>query len=158
MVVVMAHYGTDPNPNPNPETATETRAAESEIDLPAPPSEVWERLTTDDGLAHWMGEGSQIEPVVGAPISVPDVVTGQPKSGRVKHLEQGRQLDFVWWPEANPDDFSEVSITLEPLHAGTRVRVVERLPRCSASVGVSAGSAWAWRGAMAMVNLTTVLA
>lgn len=149
----------DPHPS-------ETRAPRDELatihhDIAASPEQVWRALTTDDGLAPWMGDGASIEDAPGGEVVMPDVTTGRPRRGRVQSRERNRSLCYEWWPEDEPNAITDVSIELEPIEAGTRITVVERrAPRigiahasCAhiTSVGMQAGASWAWRGALLAV-------
>lgn len=103
------------------------------IDIEAGPDDVWRALTTEDGLAPWMGEGASIELHPGGAVVLPDPVGGATRRGRVDRIDDGRRLELTWWPALRPADRSTVSITVTPNRApdggpaSTRVRVVERL-------------------------------
>ena len=107
------------------DTPEDDRAATS-VDVDATPDEVWEALTTDDGLATWFGEGSGIGDEPGDSLYVLDPITEETKTGIVETVVPVEQIDFTWWPLGEPDDASHVSITLQPSDAGTRVTVTER--------------------------------
>ncbi len=126
----------------------------TEIDLPADSDEVWDALTSDSGLAPWMGEDSDIDAVPGGALSVSDIVTGRPREGRVESVDPGRELGFVWWPADDPADRSRVAIRVEPTEVGTKVVVIETLaPNTVEGVQTSAQAAWSWRGALCSVSL-----
>jgi uncharacterized protein YndB with AHSA1/START domain len=97
----------------------------SELDIDADASDIWQALTTNDGLAPWMGEGASIDAEAGGDLFAPDPVGGRPRIGQVDHVGIDQRLDFTWWPSDDPDDRSQVSITLIPIEVGTRVQVVE---------------------------------
>ena len=111
----------------------------------AQPNEVWRAITSPDGVEQWMGEGSSLPPSTGSELWLRDFVTGVPREGRVRSVDPDHHITFDWWPEDRPDQQSTVDITLEPLHSGTRVRVVEHAGLAVART-VHA-SAWAWRSA-----------
>ena len=113
---------------------TEQDHASTSADIEADPEEVWEALTTDDGLATWFGEGSVIGEEPGDSLYVVDPVTGRPKTGVVETVVPEEQIDFTWWPLGEPDDASHVSITLEPNDGRTQVTVTERPLRPGAVV------------------------
>lgn len=124
----------------------ERTEAEHEILIESPVEEIWEALTTEDGLAPWFGPGTQVDAEPGGDVVTPDVVTGEPKRGVVTDVEHERRLSFTWWPEADPDRSSTVTIEIEPAGPQTVVHVTETVPLHSL---VEARAAWAWRGAAA---------
>ncbi len=128
--------------------------ARTEIELPACRDDVWEALTSDSGLATWMGQEATIDPCPGGAISVPDIATGRPRDGYVEAIDPQRQLDFVWWPADDPAERSHVAIRLEPTEFGTKVVVVETLRASATSAAhACAQAAWSWRQAMCAVTL-----
>lgn len=136
----------------------QSQVAHTEIELPATRDEVWDALTSDSGLAPWMGEGAAVDARPGGAISVPDVATGRPREGQIESLDRGRRLGFVWWPEDDPAERSHVSISLEPTQIGTRVVVIETLSASAAFGGeATAQAAWSWRQAMCAVSLRTLV-
>ena len=119
--------------------------------LPAEPSDVWEVLTSPDGVESWLGEGSDLPAIEGAPLDVADVETGIRRVGRVETVEPGRRLGFVWWPEGRDDsDASRVELVLTPDADGTRLDVIE-LPVVASGVATASlqasNSTWTWRSA-----------
>lgn len=118
---------------------TERDHASTSADIDADPEEVWEAITTDEGLATWFGEGSVIGDEPGDSLYVIDPVTEAPKTGIVETVVPEEKIDFTWWPLGEPDDASHVSITLEPNDGRTRVTVIER-PLRPGSVVMSAGN------------------
>ena len=120
-----------------------------DIEIEAEPAALWRAMTTDDGFAAWMGEGSRIDIGPDRGVSTNDPVTGIPKRGRVTDTVPGERVEFTWWPEDDPDDRSEVSIRLEPAPSGSRVIVTERRVLASTATSVAdATAAWLWRGAI----------
>ncbi|MEM7287410.1 MAG: SRPBCC domain-containing protein [Actinomycetota bacterium] len=137
--------------------------AEHEVLIEATPEEIWEALTSDDGLDDWLGEGTEVDPVPGGEIATPDVVTDRPRRGHVDEVDPARRFAFTWWPEDDHQDRSQVTITLVPTRAGTLVRVVERsIVGVPAAIGrmATAGSTtpapafvdWAWRASLVGVR------
>jgi uncharacterized protein YndB with AHSA1/START domain len=126
--------------------------------LPAQPSDVWEVLTSPDGVESWLGEGSDLPAVEGAPLDVADVETGIRRIGRVETVETGRRLGFVWWPEGRDDvSASRVELVLSPEADGTRLDVIEIpvLAWGGTTASAQASTAWTWRSAsveMAVAN------
>ncbi len=130
-------------------TEHETPVAATEIDIEATPHDVWEALSTDEGLAAWLGDGASIELIPGGAIHAPDPVSGIEREGTVEHVESDRNLRYRWWPVTDPGSPSSVDIDILPAQNGTRVIVVERpeIPLTALAVA-SARANWAWRGAM----------
>ncbi len=96
--------------------------------------EVWAALTTDAGLAGWMGDGAKIDLDAGL-IAVPDCSTGIARVGALREVSPGRRLAFTWWPEHLDEDaqdamlaVTDVAITLTQGDAGTVVTVTETAP------------------------------
>lgn len=155
-------------------TDPRSETADIWIDIDGTPDDVWRALTTEGGLAPWMGEGASIEPRPGGAVILPDPVGGATRRGRVDRVEDGQRLELTWWPALRPADRSTVSITVTPGESPdgtpgpTRVRVVERLEAgrtvmSSGTASASAGSGshrggarlpvglWAWRLAVLSV-------
>lgn len=124
--------------------------------LPATPDEVWEVLTDPEGVASWLGDGSDLTPVEGADLDVADVETGVRRLGRVETVEPGRRLGFVWWPAGDDHDdgtagdrASRVDIVLRPDGDRTHLTITE-VPTSAigtASASVDTARTWFWRAA-----------
>lgn len=136
------------------------------VDIDAAPDDVWQALTTDDGRTSWLGDGSKIGDDVGDEIHVNDLVTGQRKCGVLDEVTPGHRLGYTWWPETSPADATRVAISLEPIHTGTRITVVESrpvaatasvapTPRAVAMAGVATD--WAWRTALLAIWATRTM-
>ncbi len=134
--------------------------------LPADPDEVWEVLTSAEGVEGWLGEGSTLPPVEGADLDVADVETGVRRLGRVERVEPGRRLGFVWWP-ADRDDAdrdgdgrggsaSRVEVVLSPVDDGTRL-VITETPLGPTSASASVAGLWAWRSAAVELHVARTL-
>jgi len=139
----------------------EPAQANVSVDIESDVADVWNALTTNEGLAAWMGAESQIDPVVGGNLTVADPVTGQPKRGYVCEFVPGERLGFVWWPSGDSRDTTTVDIMLEPCVSGTRVTVFESAPTGTAVATASAGAAaasgaWAWRTALLVLGAQTL--
>lgn len=129
------------------------------LDIESTPEAVWTALTTDEGLAAWMGEGAVAGTSPGDLIVMPDVVTGRERRGRIGAVDERERLTYTWWPEDDPLTATNVAITLEPCEIGTRVTVVETNPSASASASLSLGAtSWPWRAAMLSLAATLVSA
>lgn len=142
-----------------------------ELDLDADLDAVWNAITTDQGLAEWIGEGSTIGSSPGDELRFRDSVSGENKRGFLDEVTPHRRLGYTWWPEADPQRSTRVAISLEPSHLGTRVTVVESRPRMltpptATASASSVGSAlagtqlmmadWMWRQAMLAVSMQAV--
>ena len=141
------------------DASTATPEAVVRVDIQAAPDDVWDALTTDDGLASWIGEGSSIGDQVGGDIDVHDVVTGQRRRGVLDELSPGQRLGYTWWPETEPARATRVAISIEPTRTGTRVTVVESRPLVTNAPAMADGSSaaramamsygdWTWRTAL----------
>ena len=120
------------------------RTIDHEHLIEATPDTVWEALTSEDGLDDWLGPGTEVDLVPGGEIATPDIVSDRPRRGRVDDVDPQRRFAFTWWPAEDEADRSNVVITLEPVHSGTLVRVVER----SGAPLAPTASAWGWRTAL----------
>jgi uncharacterized protein YndB with AHSA1/START domain len=98
---------------------------ERQVFLPLAPEPLWDDMTSPDGLDDWLGLEVDwcLEPGRPASFREPD---GEERDGVIDEVEPGRRLRFRWWPADRPEAASEVTWTLEPDGAGTRLTVVER--------------------------------
>jgi uncharacterized protein YndB with AHSA1/START domain len=94
---------------------------ERETLVEATPEEVWEALTDEDRLAEWMAPEVELDPVEGGEIAVRD--GDDERTGTVETIEESERFSFTWTRPGEGESF--VEFTLEPLPAGTRIRVVE---------------------------------
>lgn len=132
-----------------------------DLEIPAEIEDVWSALTTDEGLADWMGANATIERQANGMVHFPDPVTGRPRSGIVEHIETDREIAFTWWPEDDPSDVTDVFITLEPAGDNTLIRVVETPAALTSTVASSIAPVsslpalviadWTWRLALLSV-------
>jgi uncharacterized protein YndB with AHSA1/START domain len=100
---------------------------ERTVQLAHPPARVWSALTTAEGLAAWFGHEATIDlrPGGAARMSWSD---GSTKHMRVERVEEPTVFGFTWQMDGLPEDDARrtyVEFTLEPVGAGTRLRVVE---------------------------------
>lgn len=130
-----------------------------ELLIEAAPEDIWEALTSDEGLDDWLGEGTEVDPVPGGEIVTPDVVSDRPRRGHVDEVDPERRFAFTWWPEDDQDDRSHVTITLEPTRSGTLVRVVERAAVPTAAHATTTPAPvwvdWAWRASLLAMRSTS---
>jgi len=94
---------------------------ERETQVEATPEEVWEALTDDDRLSEWLAPDVELDPTEGGEIAVRD--GDDERTGTVETVEELERLTFTWTRPGEGESF--VEFTIEPLPAGTRVRVVE---------------------------------
>jgi uncharacterized protein YndB with AHSA1/START domain len=108
-----------------------------EIELDAPPDEVWEVLTEPEQLEQWFANDVEFDLDRGGVFRWDD---GDERHAVVEEVDAERRLAIRWW---DPDgiEVSEVTFTLEPVPAGTRLVVTE-----------TASCDWAW-GIQAMAHV-----
>ena len=100
---------------------------ERTMEVAHPPGQVWAALTTAEGLASWFGHEATIDlrPGGSAQLKWSD---GHVADMRVERVEEPSVFGYTWnlegLPESDPRR-TYVEFTLEPLGAGTRLRVVE---------------------------------
>ena len=100
---------------------------ERTVEVAHPPAKVWAALTTAEGLGAWFGNeavidlrpGGSARMRFGSEFSV---------DMRVERVEEPTVFGFTWQIYGLPEDDPRrtyVEFTLEPIGAGTRLRVVE---------------------------------
>lgn len=120
------------------------------IDVDATPERLWEAITSDEGLASWLGRGARIDPRPDGDIEGPDIATGRPRRGTVDSVLPGQRLAFRWWPVDEPELVTSVTLVVEPGLERTRLTVTERV---STDACLDASAAWQWRTALVAVPL-----
>ena len=100
---------------------------ERTVVLTRPPLEVWQSLTTADGLSSWFGEKASIDLRPGGPATM-TFAGGTTVEMRVERVEEPTVFAYTWrlpdLPEGDPRR-TYVEFTLEPDGDGTRLSVVE---------------------------------
>jgi uncharacterized protein YndB with AHSA1/START domain len=91
-----------------------------EVTLPVPLEEAWEALTEPARLEEWFADEAELEAVPGGDAHFRWEDEGA-RRAVVEEVEAGRRLAFRWLDEGS----TRVEFTLEPVHDGTRLRVVE---------------------------------
>ena len=77
-----------------------------EIEIDAPPEEVWEAVSTEEGRDRWLADDRDVlVEVVDAPSRL-----------------------VWWWPDDEQDSFTRVELEIVAIPAGSRVVVVESRP------------------------------
>jgi uncharacterized protein YndB with AHSA1/START domain len=94
---------------------------EREIVVPESPDEVWEALTEPERLEEWFASEVELDARPGGE-GVFRWGDGDERSAVVRELEEAERLVLDW------DDSGRVVVELEPVEAGTLVRVVESSP------------------------------
>lgn len=142
-----------------------------EVALEAGAEAVWAALTSEGGLAGWMGAGSRVDVRPGGQAWFADPEGGVARRARVLAVEDGRRLVWEWWSEDDPANRSVVELTVTADAPGaSRLAVVERPPAAvdvqaragapavgagrTAGAAALRGAAWTWR--LAMLQLAVV--
>lgn len=92
------------------------------IDIAAPPETVFAYLTTNDGLAAWLGQHADLDPTPGGRFAVD--VAGHPIRGEYLDVAPPHRVVVSWgFPasEVLPAGASTVEFRLTPIRGGTRV-------------------------------------
>lgn len=100
---------------------------ERTVELAHPLDKVWVALTTADGLSAWFGKEATIDARPGGAGRM-TFASGLSVQMRVERVEEPHVFGFTWQIPDLPDDDPRrtyVEFTLEPVGAGTRLRVVE---------------------------------
>ncbi len=100
---------------------------ERTLTLRRAPREVWEALTTSEGLSAWFGERATIDLRPGGAATM-TFAGGMTVHMRVERVDEPRVFAYTWrLPDLPEDDprRTYVEFTLEPEGNGTRLRVVE---------------------------------
>ncbi|MQM24192.1 SRPBCC domain-containing protein [Glycomyces albidus] len=100
---------------------------ERTVELAHSPEKVWAALTTAEGLSGWFGTEARIDLRPGGPgwMRWPG---GETAELRVERVEEGKVFGFTWPITGLPEDDPRrtyVEFALEPVGAGTLLRVVE---------------------------------
>lgn len=100
---------------------------ERTMELAHPPEKVWPALTTAEGLGAWFGNEATIDLRPGGEARM-WWTDGHTVGMRVERVDEPTAFGFTWEIEGLPEDDPRrtyVEFTLEPLGAGTLLRVVE---------------------------------
>ena len=101
---------------------------ERTVEVAHPPAKVWAALTTAEGLGAWFGNEATIDLRPGGAARMRWNEEGFTAEMRVERVEEPRVFGFTWPIYGLPADDPRrtyVEFTLEPVGAGTRLRVVE---------------------------------
>ena len=100
---------------------------ERTLEVAHPPATVWAALTTAEGLGAWLGDEATIDLRPGGSARM-EWTDGYSVAMQVERVEEPTVFAFTWEIGGPPEDDprrSYVEFTLEPVGAGTRLRVVE---------------------------------
>jgi uncharacterized protein YndB with AHSA1/START domain len=100
---------------------------ERTVEVGQPPGKVWAALTTAEGLRAWFGDEATIDLRPGGSAQL-KWAEGHTADMRVERVEEPAVFGFTWQIFGLPEDDPRrtyVEFTLEPVGAGTRLRVVE---------------------------------
>jgi uncharacterized protein YndB with AHSA1/START domain len=100
---------------------------ERTVEIAHPPARVWAALTTAEGLAGWFGQQVTIDLRPGG-LAQMTWTSGERADMRIERVEEPTLFGFTWHIYGLPDEDPRrtyVEFTLEPVGAGTRLRVVE---------------------------------
>ena len=92
------------------------------VEIAAEPEFVFGFLTTNAGMNAWMGQWSDLDPVVGGRFDVD--IAGSPVRGEFLEVDPPRRVVVSWgFPGSDdlPPGSSTVAFTLTPIPTGTRV-------------------------------------
>ena len=106
---------------------TATTAQVSRV-IPAKPDEVWETLTSKDGMKAWMmGADVDTDWEVGSPITMKGEFGGKPyeDKGEVRSFEPQKELSYTHVSGSAPDAEHVVTINLAPAGEGTEVVITQ---------------------------------
>ena len=100
---------------------------ERTIEVAHPPAKVWTALTTAEGLGAWFGDEATIDLRPGG-VAQLRWSEGFTVNMRVERVEEPTVFAYTWQIHGLPEDDPRrtyVEFTLEPVGAGTRLKVVE---------------------------------
>ena len=100
---------------------------ERTVEIAHPPAKVWAALTTAEGLGAWFGDEATIDLRPGG-VAQLRWSEGFTVNMRVERVEEPTVFAYTWQIHGLPEDDPRrtyVEFTLEPVDAGTRLKVVE---------------------------------
>jgi len=105
-----------------------TATARASRVIPANPAEVWETLTSREGMkAYMLGAEVETEWRVGGQIRMHGEVGGKPfeDHGEVRSFEPWKRLSYTHVSSAAPDETHVVTVELQPRGEGTEVIITQ---------------------------------
>jgi len=103
-----------------------TPQIQREVSVDLAPDELWELVSTNDGLASWLGDEVDLDFRPGGHGTVvDDDRTWQVEMDRIV---DGHEVAFTWWRTDAPEHRSQVTISFEPgrrAGSGGKIRVTE---------------------------------
>lgn len=100
---------------------------ERTVTLTRPPGEVWQALTTSDGLSAWFGEQASIDLQPGGAATL-TFAGGMTVDMRIERVEEPTVFAYTWRLPNLPDEDPRrtyVEFTMAPAGEGTLLRVTE---------------------------------
>lgn len=95
------------------------------IEIDAPPTKVFDYLTTEAGMTAWMGQHAELDPQPGGGFAVD--IAGYPIRGRYLHVEAPTRVVVSWGVAGSADlpaGASTVEFKLTAIEHGTRVDLI----------------------------------
>ncbi len=122
----------------NPLTVTRSIRIQASVDR------VWSSLATGDGLARWLADDVEVDVVPGGAGRAVELDEAARRIVVTEVLD-GQRLGFTWWRETEPDDASQVVISIDGGNGdATTVTVVETLApaarRAAGAIGACSDS------------------
>jgi uncharacterized protein YndB with AHSA1/START domain len=124
---------------PAKEPPVDTEIHEQTIE--APPADVWGFMVDPAALSVWFGADAWLDPTVGGAVTF-RFLDGTTRRGVVEAVERSRRLTWRWREQRGAGfgleigETSRVTIELEAITTGTRVRITET-PAIAASSGAA---------------------
>jgi uncharacterized protein YndB with AHSA1/START domain len=112
---------------------------ERRMTLPASSDHVWEALVDPEILRDWFDADVEWDLVPGGGLTVTEA-DGSSRSGVVKTVTEGNELQFEWWPEGEEENGSEVTYTLVATDDEETVLTVTERPLQPLDAQMSAGN------------------
>ena len=121
-----------PQPSPTVERST---------DLDMDVDELWQLISTADGWSGWLVDDAEIDVSPGSSGSASDA--GVRRDVRIDHVNERRNVDFVWWERDEPSSKSYVQLEIVELPTGgSRLNVTEQLVGANATMSSSVEAWW----------------
>jgi uncharacterized protein YndB with AHSA1/START domain len=110
-------------------------------DLDMAVDELWQLISTADGWRGWLVDDAEIDVSPGSSGSASDA--GVRREVRIDHVNERRNVDFVWWQRDEPSSKSYVQLEIVELPTGgSRLNVTEQLVGAKAATMSSSVEAW----------------
>lgn len=97
----------------------------TERDLAADPATVWEAISEPAKLGDWLDAEVDVEISEGSEGTIVFGDRNESSVVLIETVDEGKRLVFRW--ATSIEEPTEVSIEIEPITTGTRIRIVERM-------------------------------